>query len=709
MTQNNLGNVLLAQAEQSSDPVVLAAAVEAYRHVLEVRTEAEAPLRWAETQNNLANALSRQGQLSREPLILREAVAAYRRALRVYTKAEAPRHWAVCQNNLGNALCMESELSSDSGLLAAGAEAYSRALEVYDAERTPVDYLAIARALGWALLRQQAWPEVIKELDSLLAAGIALVFAEPTRQRQRVLLERLSGVGDDLAAAWLARGNTAAAVDALGRGRAIVLNLMAAIARAGEQPELQHARSQWRAAQSAADKVEERERTAAPAQLDEASATASKAREAVHASYLHFRELLKAAGLDAPPAVDCAELAAAVPAGGALVMPILASHANARVLVLAAGSDKPEEVPRIEGVTSDWLADRLGAWFAGYAAFGNAAQAKGHVDDGDIAAWNQVMATVLTGLGEVLMAPVDQFLRDQMKLAADAEIVLMLPGRLSPLPLHAAPVNAAGEVFLDHWVVRQVASPHQLLAGNAALAARNHGRPTLLAVTNPTADQALGRQPNPALPFFAEDARIELREGEAKVERVKQAAQSKEPGWTHYSFFCHGAWDHTNPERSGLQMNDDMFSVAEFRDLNLSASRFAMIAACETALHDLNRIPDEFANVPMALAESGIPCVAASLWPVGVGPTRQLVEGVFRRLIEKNMPPALALRAAQFELRGKDWRFGPVLGWGSRGAAEPAPADHPAPGGQEPATDAKAGAAPAPDLFSWAGFACFGG
>jgi hypothetical protein len=41
------------------------------------------------------------------------------------------------------------------------------------------------------------------------------------------------------------------------------------------------------------------------------------------------------------------------------------SIANARVLVLAAGSDKPEEVPRIEGVTREWLADRLRQWLLG--------------------------------------------------------------------------------------------------------------------------------------------------------------------------------------------------------------------------------------------------------------------------------------------------------------------------------------------------------
>lgn len=79
------------------------------------------------------------------------------------------------------------------------------------------------------------------------------------------------------------------------------------------------------------------------------------------------------------------------------------------------------------------------------------------------------MGTVFLEAGAVLMAPLDRFLRETMKLAVGAgEVILMLPGRLSALPLHAAPVNRDGIIFLDHWVVRQVANPRLLLAAHRA-------------------------------------------------------------------------------------------------------------------------------------------------------------------------------------------------------------------------------------------------
>jgi hypothetical protein len=63
-------------------------------------------------------------------------------------------------------------------------------------------------------------------------------------------------------------------------------------------------------------------------------------------------------------------------------------------------------------------------------------------------------------------------------------VVLMLPGRLSVLPLHAAPVNNAGEVFLDHWIVSQIANPRMLLAAHRANS-RTGEAPTLLGITYP--------------------------------------------------------------------------------------------------------------------------------------------------------------------------------------------------------------------------------
>jgi hypothetical protein len=251
---------------------------------------------------------------------------------------------------------------------------------------------------------------------------------EPTRQRQQILLERLSGLGDDLAIARLnlAPPDIAGAVAALGRGRAIVLNLAAAIAAQDNRPDLGEARIAWRIAQGAADKAEEKERAVAAARGDadatdlaEARDAAVAARAAVHENFRRFHEVLRKAGLDQLEAVDIAELANAIPAGGALVMPVIPSHGEGCALILAARKRVPEQLP-LPGLTHDWLSEQLREWFAGYDAFHEAAAAtdKG-VARADIDAWNRVMAAVLTEIGRVLMAPIDHFLQNRLKLTPE--------------------------------------------------------------------------------------------------------------------------------------------------------------------------------------------------------------------------------------------------------------------------------------------------
>ena len=135
--------------------------------------------------------------------------------------------------------------------------------------------------------------------------------------------------------------------------------------------------------------------------------------------------------------------------------------------------------------------------------------------------------------------------------------------------------------------------------------------------------------------------------------------------------------------------------------MQLGACRFAMLAACETGLHDLGYLPDEFISLPVALNEAGVASVVASLWPVPAQPTRELVRGVFRRHIADGLAPAAALRKTQLDARGANWRFPVgegVLGFGT--PPGPAAVAHAATPNRLPM---------APDLFSWAGFACFGG
>ena len=110
MTQNNLGNALVREAERSGGgeaTKLLAQAVDAYRAALEVFTKADLPQAWATTESDLGIALQDQGERSggaEGAKLLAQAVDAYRAVLEVRTKADLPQDWARTQYSLGSVL-----------------------------------------------------------------------------------------------------------------------------------------------------------------------------------------------------------------------------------------------------------------------------------------------------------------------------------------------------------------------------------------------------------------------------------------------------------------------------------------------------------------------------------------------------------------------------------------------------------------------------
>jgi hypothetical protein len=333
-------------------------------------------------------------------------------------------------------------------------------------------------------------------------------------------------------------------------------------------------------------------------------------------------------------------------------------------------------------------------WFRGYGRFRQSLQERSAATRAAIDVWNHVMAQVLREIGARLMRPIDTLLGGAFKLKqGEAEIVLMLRGRLAALPLHAAPVDDAGTVFLDHWIVRQIARPQPRRTGQTTAGAFAIS-PRLLGVTNPTGDLEIGTNPAAKPAWFGDGLCTDLVREKATVASVTAAL----PGCTHAVFYCHGGFESTGLDW-GLALHDGVLSVLALRELELGTCRLVVLAACETGLSDFT---EEFFNLPTALAEAGALCVVASLWTIPAEQTRVMVEGLFQWHIAQMYAPARALREALLELRGRSWRFpleDAVLGEVRVLAA---------PGAPHPPNRDKHENAPA-DLFGWAGFACYGG
>jgi tetratricopeptide (TPR) repeat protein len=92
-------------------------AVAAYREALQVNTRGRLPLDWAMTQNNLGNALLALGERESGTARLEEAVSAYREALQERIRERVPFDWAGAQMNLGSALLRLSERESGTARL----------------------------------------------------------------------------------------------------------------------------------------------------------------------------------------------------------------------------------------------------------------------------------------------------------------------------------------------------------------------------------------------------------------------------------------------------------------------------------------------------------------------------------------------------------------------------------------------------------------
>jgi hypothetical protein len=142
----------------------------------------------------------------------------------------------------------------------------------------------------------------------------------------------------------------------------------------------------------------------------------------------------------------------------------------------------------------------------------------------DLAIWNAAIQRTLDTRGEVLMKPLDRWLRE-IGILPGAETVMMLPGRLSPIPLHAAPTGS-NRVFLEDWIVSYTPNPG-ILSRSRALE-RMSAQTRLLAVTNPTGDLPVVN--NPGWDFFASERRRAL----VKEEATRDAVRASLPGYSHF-------------------------------------------------------------------------------------------------------------------------------------------------------------------------------
>jgi len=241
------------------------------------------------------------------------------------------------------------------------------------------------------------------------------------------------------------------------------------------------------------------------------------------------------------------------------------------------------------------------------------------------------------------------------RLAPNAPVVLLPPGLLGLLPLHAAGPGPDGRYFGDHWTVSYAPSVRSLLTCQERRDARASKPARLLAAIDPDGGLSGARAEGPMLRqrfSMPEREPVILTGADATIARVLGAL----PDATLFHASTHGTHDPVEPIRSGLKLADGVLRLDMLRHARLDAMRLVFLSACESGLAGVRKLPEEFIGLPTGLVEAGAAAVVGSLWPIGDTSAfllaRRFYDLMFGAAGQERMAPATALREACAWLRG---------------------------------------------------------
>lgn len=135
-------------------------------------------------------------------------------------------------------------------------------------------------------------------------------------------------------------------------------------------------------------------------------------------------------------------------------------------------------------------------------------------------------------------------------------------------------------------------------------------------------------------------------------------------------FATHARLDNEHPGASGLILSlvdergapqDGFVRLHDIFNMRLSAD-LVVLSACQTALGSENR-SEGLMGLTRGFMYAGAPRIVASLWQVSDVATAELMQRFYAGLLQRALPPAAALRAAQREM-ARDPRWASPYFWG---------------------------------------------
>jgi CHAT domain-containing protein/tetratricopeptide (TPR) repeat protein len=644
------------------EPELFDNAIQAYEQALQVLTRQSAPQAWATTMNNLGKTYSLRSAGDRAENVER-AIEALNQTLYVRTPHNVPSEWAQTQLNLGHAYCLRLVGSREENT-ARAVKAYQQSLEVYRPDTMPHECRWAAYSLGNLLFDGRRWQEAVDAYQQALQATEILYQASLLRTSKQAELAQITDLYHRAAYASACAGDLQDAVVILEQSRARGLRETLARDRTDLEQVKKHDPEAYQLYVQAAARLgqlEAQERTDGYASASKQWSAAieamrSQVKQALSDLHLAVERIRRIAGHErflAP--TDWSDIREAIQPGAPLVYLVTAPTGSLGLVVCL---DTQTKEPIIESARANEFTTELldilllqpggqsilrqdsmsGRWF--------------------ILAEREVVSALLTLLGERLIGPMAACLQ-----AARSTSVILIPvGRLSLLPLHAAQYHTGERQvhLLDEFDVTYAPSAQVLSMARRALAARETAPRRLTGIGNPMDNPVPLRYACAELEqvatFFAPDASHPLCEHDA----TKTALMADLPGATYIHLSCHGVFDLDEPLNSHLQLaNGETLALREILEFeHLKYARLAVLSACQTAITDFNKLPDEAIGLPAGFFQAGVPGVVGTLWPVNDLSTMLLMVRFYEFHLQGDpatgegpVPPARALCRAQLWLR----------------------------------------------------------
>jgi len=648
---------ILREVNSPGQPSDMPRRVRLCRQALNLVDRRQAPDLWAALQGMLGSSLARNLRGERAEN-LEQAIRHFEQALAVYTRTDLPEQWALTQHDLALAYADRIRGKRAENIRRA-IHHFEQALEVHTCAELPAEHGRTQRDLGDLYFGQGKWAEAEAAYTTAIAAEADLPVQTHTETGHRDAAGSRSQTYIGAAYCAIRLGRPAASLLRLEQGKTHLLRETLALSEVELAALPEAEREVIGAARQAVHDLEaeihlppdtpaRRSARALAKALAQARAALDQLVESIHAARPEF----------IPTGLDLAGLLDLIPAGGALVVPLLTSQGSAVFMVpYGTVTVTQEYLVALEGFTTADLQTLLqgppggpqpAGWFGVYEKYRVSSDSPTIKQQ-----WLDRLETAGQDLWDGILGPVHERLLQQ-GLRQGAPVLFMPQGGLGLLPIHAAWRTCDGRrrYLLDDWTICYLPSGYALSVARQRQQEERRQGHRLLAVVDPTQDLRFAPAEGRAVTaLFSDFQRLEGKT--ATVEAVIRTA----PGCHYFHLACRGSYDWWDPMRSGLKLDaGQKLTLSELiAELDFSASRLVTLSACETGMTDIRRSPDEYLGLPAGLLQAGVPAVVGTLWPVDDLATGLLLERFYRNLLghagSQPLPAASALRAAQCWLR----------------------------------------------------------